>query len=244
MKQKNMGDLAVKINSKTEVIISPASEVELQEKPLFAINWFNLKRPWLYNIYAKAAFPHVVKAGGKVLFKAVVEESLSSASKLDRKNLLIVGYPSPGAFLSMLTSKMFLLKSILRLKSVEDFIFGFTARKDNGDEPRTRVTPFKGKNKYMVHLFTSENKTEISQLLPPAGSVQNLRVFYFGTTVARIGRRDVKGKITSGPFPIDGIIVWEAGEVSEFRQLLTTQPYQEFQKSNNTNGIYLVRRIL
>ncbi len=239
-----MEELAVKINSKTEVIISPANRGAGIEGPVFAVNWFNLKRPWLYNLYAKLAFPHVLKAGGKVLFKAVVKEPLLSFKELDRGNLLIVGYPSPGAFLSMLSSKLFLLKSVLRVKSVEDFIFGFTTRKDEGEEPRTRVTPYTGKNKYMVHIFTSGIKAEISQLLPPAGSIRNLQVYFYGVTVARVGRRDAEGSITHGPFPMDGIIIWEAGEVSEFQQLMATPSYQEFQKSNNTNGIYLLKRIL
>jgi len=238
-----MKEPVVRINKNTEVIISPEPGESL-ETPIYAINWFNLNRPWLYNLYSKVAYPHVVKVGGKVLLKAVVTDQLVSEPVFNRTNLLIVRYPSAQAFLSMLSSKLFLLKSILRIKSVKDFIFGFTKRIDEGEEPGSLVNPYPGKSKYMVHVFTTGNKPEISQLIPSVGSISNLQVFYYGITVARIGRRDINGTNTPGPFPVDGIIVWEAGEVSEFQQLMATPTYQEFQNSNQTNGIYLLKRIL
>jgi len=239
-----MGELSIRINEKTEVLISPVVAGDMIEGPIYATNWFNLKRPWLYKAYAKLAYPHVVKAGGMVLFKGAVTEIVVSDEKLDREQVLIVRYPSQQKFLNMLTGKLFLMKSILRLKSVKDFAFGFAAREDNGAEPTSAIRHYTGNKKYMVHLFTSSNKTNINELSSLSKSEEGPEIFYFGKTAAHIARRDSSGKIAQSPFPIDGLVIWEAGDISELKGLLDSPEYQDYFKSNNTNGAYVVRRIL
>jgi uncharacterized protein (DUF1330 family) len=239
-----MGVQSIKINNKTEVLVASTIPDDVIEGPVYATNWFNLNRPWLYNVYAKLAFSHVVKVGARVLFKGAVTEVLLSDEILNREQLLIVRYPSPQKFLGMLSSKLFLLKSILRLKSVRDFTFGFGRREDGGAEPAKSVSRYSGDKNYMLHLFTSKSNINIDRSFTGSEKVRELKVFYFGKTVANIGRRDSSGKTTLNPFPVDGVIVWEADDALELKTWLTSHDYQDFLKSNDTNGAYLLRRVL
>jgi hypothetical protein len=132
----------------------------------------------------------------------------------------------------------------LRIKSVRDFTFGFARREDHGAEPPATVTRYSGNKKYMVHLFTSVRKYNIEGLFSELKSAVSPDVFYFGKTVANIERRSSSGGINRSPFPVDGLIIWEADDLSQLKSMLTSDDYQDFLGSNDTNGVYVVRRVL
>ncbi|MDA2910832.1 hypothetical protein MYX04_07875 [Nitrospiraceae bacterium AH_259_D15_M11_P09] len=60
----------------TKIVFEAVHDKDALTNPLFAINWFNTRSLWLYNIYNKLASRSLFRVGGKVLFKGRVTETL------------------------------------------------------------------------------------------------------------------------------------------------------------------------
>lgn len=178
------------------------------------------------------------------ILKAIYEK-LEGNPDLDRQMLLIVKYPTASAFLNMVANKLFLLKSILRLKSVSMFIFGFTKRV--GEFPATPSKPerYIGKNFYLAHLFQSDQITEDEiKLLAPLFSQYNLVNYFSGLQAAKITRIDKEGKEQVQPFLVDGLLVLESADRSAFERLLKDPVYEAFKAKCSGNSIYEVKRVV
>ena len=238
---------SVRRGSGTKIHITPSATDRQSDlgQPIYAVNWFDLKRSWLYNLYGMLAFPHVRKVDGRVHFKGVLKEKWEGIPELDRKNLLIVRYPDADSFLSMLSGKIFLLKSVLRINAVKDFVFGFTRRVDKGPDPAGRSGKYKGHAYYLVHIF----KNDISgNGMPDFDDISSLNtdnnqiLHFYGVKTAMIGRSKEEGEVHDNPFFIDGIVVWEANEIQALKQLIFSPGYQQF-KEPFRNQIYLLHRV-
>lgn len=238
---------SVRIGSGMKIHITPSAtdhESDLGQ-PIYAVNWFDLKRSWLYNLYGILAYPHVRKVGGRIHFKGVLKEKWEGLPELDRDNLLIVRYPDAESFLSMLSSKIFLLKSLLRINAVTDFVFGFTRRVDNGPDPVGKSGKYAGSAYYLVHIFSNGNNGNGKPVVDQIRALKtenNQILHFFGLKTATIGRSKDGGQIKDNPFFIDGILVWEADEIQALKQLIYSLGYQQF-KIPFRNQIYLFHRV-
>ena len=94
--------------------------------PLFAINWFDTRVAALYHFYNTMAASRVFRIGGKVFMKAKVGKQLVGDSEMKRQFLLIVNYPSPEAFLTLVGDPVFQVISLLRTTAVKH-VFPFAS---------------------------------------------------------------------------------------------------------------------
>ena len=233
------------LNKKTTVAITAANEQTDLNSSIWAINWFDLKRSKLYTFYNVMVFPHVKKVGGQAHFKGYIKEKLEGNSDFDRQMLLIVKYPTAGAFLKMLTNKLFLLKSVLRMKSVSRFIFGFTKRIGDQPAPPAKPARYIGKNFYLAHLFQSEKISEDDLLLlKPLFSQYNLVNYFSGLKAATLSRLDEGDKEQMQPFFVDGLFVLEGSDRASFEMLLKDPIYEAFKSKCTENNVYLVKRVI
>ncbi len=233
------------LNKKTSVAITAESDQIDLESPIWAINWFNLKRKKLYTLYNVMVFPHLKKVGGRAHFKGYVKEKLEGTETFDRQMLLIVKYPTASAFLKMITNKLFLLKSMLRLKSVSRFIFGFTKRIGEHPTPPEKPARYVGKNHYLAHLFQGKNIGEDEiRLLTPLLSQYNLVNYFSGIKAASLSRIDQGGKEQVQPFFVDGLFLLEAPEKASFEMFLKDPIYLAFKDKCTENNLYYVKRVI
>lgn len=240
-----MNRKSIKINPKTQISITAENDRISLEQPLWTINWFNLKKAKLYNFYNILAFPHVKKAGARVHFKGYIKDKISGHSEFDREMLLIVMYPSAEAFLKMISSKLFLLKSIIRIKSVSRFIFGFTTRIGETPEPPQKPARYVGKNHYLVHHFQSKTMDEEGlKSLTPLFRQYNITNYFQGLKAASLSHTDNSGNEQIQPFFIDGTILIESSNRDSFDQLLNDPVYLQFKENCTENNIYHVNRVI
>lgn len=233
------------INKKTSVAITAESDQFDLETSIWAINWFNLKRKKLYTLYNILVFPHLKKVGGQAHFKGYIKEKIEGNEKFDRQMLLIVKYPAASAFLNMVVNKLFLLKSILRLKSVSRFIFGFTKRIGDHPAPPEKPARYIGKNYYLALLYQGDGIGEDEiKLLIPLFSQYNLVNYFSGLKAATLSRIEQGGEEQVQPFFLQGLLLLEASDKTSFELFLKDPIYQAFKDKCTENNLYLVKRVI
>ena len=200
-----MNPLKRDLTKTISVEIIPVGQGDIITDRIWAINWFNYRKKWLYGLYNRLAAPHVIKVGGQLLFKGHNQQILFGDEELSRQTLLIVTYPQIDNFLEMLTVKAFQLKSLLRVKAVKDFVFGFTKRLDKNE---AAIMPkYNGTDSYLVYHY--QGNAEQAKLYELARD-NNVKVFFHGEKMARLKRIEVGKDDVLAPFFMDGIIVFEA----------------------------------
>lgn len=240
-----MNRKTVAINKKISVAITAESDQFDLESSIWAINWFNLKRRKLYTFYNLLVFPHLKKVGGRAHFKGYIKEKLEGTEDFDRQMLLIVKYPTASAFLKMIANRLFLLKSILRLKSVSKFIFGFTKRIGDHPVPAEKPARYIGKNYYLAHLFQGKSIGEDDiKLLTPIFSQYNLVNYFSGLKAATLSRVDQGGKEQVQPFFVDGLLLLEASDKASLDLFLKDSIYRAFIEKCSENNLYFVKRVI
>ena len=122
------------ISTRIKVHITAINSELESEHPIYAINWFNTRSLWLYNIYNLFAARSVLKVKGLPFFKARVKRRLYGKQEDHRDVLLIVRYPQISSFKVMLENRYFQCVSVLRGLAVNFFTFGFSTRNDISDE--------------------------------------------------------------------------------------------------------------
>jgi uncharacterized protein (DUF1330 family) len=200
-----MNPLKRNLTKTISVEIIPAGRGNLATDRIWAINWFNYKIKWLYTLYNLLAAPHVIKMGGRLLFKGHLQRQLSGDKELARQTLLIVTYPKIDNFLEMLTIKAFQIKSLLRVKSVKGFVFGFTRRIDKNDTALPQK--YSGHNSYLVYHYIGSIESEPLYELARENRV---KVFFHGEKIAQLKRIEEGKEDALAPFFMDGIMVFEA----------------------------------
>ena len=149
--------------------------------PLFAINWFDARPAWLYHLYNFLASSQLKKIGGKPFFKGHVTRTLSGDDTLARKHLLIINYPSAEHFLNLVSGKVFLAISVLRMLSVRRFSFVMHRRVDeikplNEDLERAYA---------LVHFSADEPKSAV-QVIENAAQDSRVDVSFIGQESVRV----------------------------------------------------------
>lgn len=228
----------------TVKVMATGPNINLDQE-LYAINWFDLKRPKLYNFYNQLAYKHVKAVGGAIQFKGTVIEKVKGPIENDRKMLLIVRYPSASQFLSMIANKMFLFKSVLRLKSVMHFTFGFAKRMSGGPAPLIVPKAYSGSSSYLFYHF--QTKLSVSKYLYELeGLISNsgLSTYFMGSKAALIGRISGEQKLKTQTFLMDGLVLVESDNKSQLLQLLQNKEFQKLTSHNITNSIFFVKRVI
>ena len=199
-----MNQLKRELTKTIAVEIIPVGSGDIKTDRIWAINWFNYKKKWLYGLYNRLAASHVIKVEGQLLFKGHNQQTLFGDTELSRETLLIVTYPKIDNFLDMLTIKAFQLKSLLRVKAVKDFVFGFTKRADKNEA--ALMPKYNGSDSYLVyHYQGNANQEKLYELARD----QNVKVFFHGEKMAQLKRIEEGKDDVLAPFFMDGIFVFE-----------------------------------
>lgn len=208
------------INKNTIATILPTNVETNLSHTIWAINWFDLKYGWIYKLYNMVVVKYVRQVGGQPLFKGKLYQVIRENSSLMRSIILIVSYPNANAFLTMLSIRAFQLKSVLRLMSVDHFIFGFHKRLDNGNLLPENKTPITHQLKYMVIVTTTAIDNLQASQLKEAASKKDIFTHFIGSKTALLGvEKDGKGMQTI-PFPITHVLIFSAFETAQFDGLI------------------------
>lgn len=230
--------LRARISAKHSLYVKSVDAGIGLEEPVFAVNWFNTKTLWLYNLYNLLASVSVKKVGGKALFKGRTQKVLYGDETLRRDVLLIVNYPGVGHFLRMMKSRYFLFVSTLRMLAVRQFSFGFTHRTETRDtpvdDPENRV--------YAVHHYCGP--TGIGLRLEAVIRAHNLEVCYAGRISSLLYTGDDRQAKQQVPCLMDGVLLLGASSDLEIQLLMQEASYQSLIAETETSFIATLERIL
>lgn len=218
-------------------IISAHPEARL-DQPLWAINWFDLKRAWLYELYNQIVISHVRNIGAYPIFKGKLCKVILENERLKRDMLLIVKYPKASAFLALIANKLFQVKSILRTSSVKHFQLGFM-EKLNSEDQKPSHSKYTGKLKYLVHVCEGGTKSDIQSLLDFAASLE-VFPYFIGSKSALIGIQKEDKKLKTFDFILNHVLVFSSYDNEGLESFVETDLYQQFIHNNKSNfaGLY------
>jgi len=236
--------LSTNVSKNAKVIIVPVVEHFDEYADICAINWFDLKTPWMYKLYGLIASRYVRKVSGKLIFKGTLSRKLIGPKDRLRDNLLIVRYPGPRKFLQLVNFKIFQIVSVLRLAAVKRFVFGFTENilgKTESADAGERG--FNLQQIYLVHHFQGNNnwlRMNHGELFDVARQYQ-LDVYFCGLTCAHIAR-EKSGQRQDAEFFMDGMVLFAANSEVDTEKFIKDDLYRTFIENNNDNSLYLFTR--
>ncbi len=231
--------------SKTEkVLIVPVVEHFDEHADMCAINWFNLKTPWMYQLYGLIASRFVTKVSGKLYFKGHLIRQIEGPIDQIRENLLIVCYPGARKFLELVDFRIFRLISVLRLAAVKKFAFGFTENiLDKSTSAGSGDSRFNTEQIYLVHHFQGDSNwlRDNRQEIFAAARRHHLEVYFCGLTNAHIAR-EKSGQRQSPEFFMDGIVLFAANSEVDIENFTRDDLQTTFMRNNTENSLYLFSR--
>ena len=237
-------NLQASINKNTKVFIQSLHNEIKFDQPTYAINWFNTRQLWLYNIYNLLASRSVTKIKGVPFFKGLVKETLYGEDQYRRDVLLIVYYPSCYAFKSMLESVYFQLVSVLRMAAIKSFSFGFflPQKKLKIPEPDQCST-------YFFHHFSGngidENRHIINQLQQAINASQNnAKILFEGSVGAHLYSGDQHLSKEKIPCIMDAAIVVQAESINILKKIISDPSYQEVITKTQHSFIATLQRVI
>ena len=233
-----MNPLKRDLTKAISVEIIPVGKGDIKTERIWAINWFNYRNKWLYSLYNRLAAPHVISVGGQLLFKGHSQRVLFGVEELARDTLLIVTYPKIDNFLEMLSIKAFQLISLLRVKAVKDFVFGFTKR-INYDET-TLILKYNRSHSYLVYHYQGSAEQE---KLHEIALQYNVKVFFHGEKMAQLKRLEEGKEDILAPFFIDGIIIFVAENDEVILNFVTSDEFGEHRTRNDKSFAALFVRV-
>jgi len=234
--------LSLQITKKLEIVFTSAGADYSLDDPQWAINWFDVKSKWLYDLYNKLAYPHVAKVGGKPFFKGRLIERLLGDLLDERKMLLIVNYGNAQSFLDMIGNREFQMKSLVREAAVKDFTFGFVRRTDVEESSIVKAAKYEGDKKYLVHHFKNDHQSVNIQAIKSEAESHGIRLHFSGIKSARLGGKKEGKELKNAPFLMDGILIFEADSETRFAEQINTEFYQKFIEQNDSNYLGLFDR--
>ena len=215
--------LRQKLTATQSIEIVPQAGLTKWPSPMWAINWFNQKRPWLYTLYTLLAAHYVGKAGARLLIKASFKSFVGGNKDWGRSTLLIVSYPAASNFLKAIANKGFQIISLLRIKAVEKFVFGFMQQEKlhvNTSLPDT------GNLFLVVHYAGQVNQDALGKVLEQ----QNIRLFFEGHRVAQL-KRIVKGNTEATiPFFMEGTLLFSGNSLQHLEEAYAATEFLELRK--------------
>ena len=238
---QNTSQIDLNINKSTSIsIIASQAEIDLNTA-VWAVNWFDTKRKWLYNLYTSIASGFVVKAGGSLWFKGELEQTLAGNEKDARKILLIVKYPTANHFLDLVKMKLFQMVSILRILAVKRFVFGFTQRIEIEGLIKNRQP--KGALCLVHHFRNDTGINEQVESISHLASDMGIHLNYAGLKAATLKRSHSTEGGYDIPFIMDGIFVFEGENKEQLMAFYQSEAYQIFAGSLDNSYVALFRKL-
>lgn len=236
--------LSTNVSKNNKVMIVPVVEHFDEHADICAINWFDLKTPWMYKLYGLIASRFVRKVSGKLVFKGTLARKLIGPKDRLRDNLLIVCYPGAQKFLKLVNFKIFQIISVLRLAAVKRFVFGFTEnileQTESSDVGERR---FNLQQIYLVHHFQGNNnwlRINHLELFDVARQYQ-LDAYFCGLGYAHIAR-EISGQRHDAEFFMDGMVLFAASSEVDAEKFIKDDLYRAFIENNTDNSLYLFTR--
>ncbi len=231
-----MNKITQTLNKQTEVSILGISNQDLTDEPMDAINWFNLKNKFVYTIYNLLALPMARSVGARPIFKGYRLSSLEGPKELAREVLLLVRYPGPKQFLHLVSKKLFQLVSILRIKSVKDFNFGFFKCLKLGESPVNE------NHEYLVGHFQAPRLTIDIDHIRELCSQHNCQLFYLGGKIANLSI-DRKGGNTVVPLNMGWMFLISSDHRKNLTDLYGDPEIRKFLDQNTSNYLGIFSRV-
>jgi len=228
----------------TKIILEAVHDNAALTHPLFAINWFNTRSLWLYNIYNIIASRSLFKVGGKVLFKGRVTETLLGSPDDAREVLLIVNYPSGVAFLDLLSDRFFQATSLLRMAAVRDFSFALNQRGDGPERLAHQMQSFDPSRAWAVHLFSSDRDIgEEIQTLRTIAAKETITLRFASWRAAIVHKENSGGIREALHYVTDRVVILEADSQARLRAAVAGR-FREFACSVSNSYIGLLKRMM
>jgi len=236
--------LSTSVSNTEKVLIMPVVEHFDEHADLWAVNWFDLKIPWMYQLYGLIASRFVRKVSGRLYFKGNLIRQIEGPAEHKRENLLIGCYPGARKFLDLVDFKIFQMVSVLRIAAVKKFVFGFTENIiDESESSGARDNRFHKDHTYLVHHFRGEANwlRNNRQDLFASAQQHHMSVYFCGLTSAHIVR-EKSGQQKSAEFFMDGILLFAASSEVDIENFTKDDMYTTFMHDNTENSLYLFSR--
>jgi len=127
IKNAHSSDVFTQLTRSIGVRLQAHPEPPYDSKHLHAVNWFDVRALWAYDLYNALAATSLRRVGGVPVFKGRLSKVLVGNEQDQRDVLLLVQYPGAEAFAGMLANRRFMLVSMLRELVVKRFSFGLSA---------------------------------------------------------------------------------------------------------------------
>ncbi len=238
-----MNPMKRQINRSTTIALSPLDADDTVSGPYFAINWFDTRAAWLYDLYNLLAVSAVRKAGGKPLFKGTRSRTLVRSRADDRDRLLIVRYPSGEAFLDLLQNRTFQLTSVLRILAVENFSFLLHARSDTSDASALSTTSSFANKHYALHHFRSSRSfAEELERAKAITTKHDVGTFFASEAAVLVSAIGKHGRSRDLPFLTHKLFLFEAHSEEALERAFGSSAYESFLSELDTSYIAFIER--
>ena len=214
------GSIQTRVFGKTYMHIKSVDGGGSLDAPVYAVNWFNTRMMWLYNFYNTVATRSVTAVGGTPFLKGRITKTIHGETSDRRDALLIVNYPSPSAFKSMLESRYFMAVSVLRMLAVGNFTFGFTHRTDRA----AAREDYQSGGYYAVHHYTGAS--DVSATAAALAADYNAEVHFSGRISSLVYTGDETEARDQVPCLMDGILVLRATAEKDLEDMLGSARYE------------------
>ena len=231
------------ITAGTRIVLEPLDGSIRETQPLFAINWFNTRARWLYNLYNRIAAGSVFRIGAKVFFKGRLVRTLMGPSKAARSTLLIVNYPSGERFLDLLSGRFFQITSVLRMLAVRDFSFVLNARADGPALMGQQTQSFDPARAWAVHMFSSSRDMNEEVATLRAVTEKSGIVLHFASRPAVVvNKDDGQGRREPMNYITDRVVILEGASATHLASAVNGA-YSEFTGMVQDSYIGLLDRV-
>lgn len=228
----------------TKIVLEPVEASVDLAKPFFAINWFNTRAMWLYNLYNVIAVRSVLKVGASLFFKGRITKTLVGSPDAARQMLLIVNYPSGKRFLDLLSDRFFQITSLLRMASVRDFSFVLNTRIDGPASIQQRPQEFETSQAWAVHIYSSSHDIEEDlAFLKKVTERSQIGLHFASQRGALVNTEDKNGNRTAMTSVTDRVVILK-GTATEQLATAIRGPYTEFTDTIDNSYIGILTRTM
>ena len=239
--------LTANISPSLQVKIIASGEHVSLNKPVYALNWFNVRYAWLYDFYNHLGTRSVRQVGGIPIFKAIVGRRLHGAPSDYRDKVLIVRYPDAVQFKTMLENRYFQVVSVLRLVAVKAFTFALSQRNDavypvqnsaaNEDDLSSTTSAV-----YAIHHFRSESNSVIWEKAQQLAMQHNVRLGFASQVSAQLYSQRKGKELEVTPSLMTNCLILHADSTDLIESLVATEEYQTLIESTQSSFIALLQR--
>ncbi len=238
--------VSAKIFAGLKVHITALHDDFSKQQPVYALNWFDTRWLWLYNLYNVLATPSVLKVSGVPFFKARIDRTLYGEIEDRRAVLLIVRYPGIESFKSMLESRYFQLMSLLRGFAVKEFTFGLSTRVDVTDTAEFDVqASVISDGVFAIHHYREACPGE-GHVIEKARIIareSGVNLGFASTVSARLYPQQADKAPSSVDTIMTGCLIFQAGSQSKIERMLEMPSYETLISSTTSSYIATLNRI-